>query len=187
MVKIITSSADVLDLGINSSQNNLLITKDAQSALQLIEYFDGDPNFVLLENSELLPYDFFSMAPIIRAKRIAALSSLLKRKGVTLISSINTILSPLPHPSHISPINNLSVNDQFNPEKIIQEITDYGYVREDFVSEPGQYALRGSIMDIFLTSGKNPIRIEFFDNAIFLILNQAAVLIKVPKFPGSEI
>ena len=166
MVKIITSSADVLDLGINSSQNNLLITKDAQSALQLIEYFDGDPNFVLLENSELLPYDFFSMAPIIRAKRIAALSSLLKRKGVTLISSINTILSPLPHPSHISPINNLSVNDQFNPEKIIQEITDYGYIREDFVSEPGQYALRGSIMDIFLTSGKNPIRIEFFDNTI---------------------
>ena len=166
MVKIITSSADVLDLGINSSQNNLLITKDAQSALQLIEYFDGDPNFILLENSELLPYDFFSMAPIIRAKRIAALSSLLKRKGVTLISSINTILSPLPHPSHISPINNLSVNDQFNPEKIIQEITDYGYIREDFVSEPGQYALRGSIMDIFLTSGKNPIRIEFFDNTI---------------------
>ena len=166
MVKIITSSADVLDLGINSSQNNLLITKDAQSALQLIEYFDGDPNFILLENSELLPYDFFSMAPIIRAKRIAALSSLLKRKGVTLISSINTILSPLPHPSHISPINNLSVNDQFNPEKIIQEITDYGYVREDFVSEPGQYALRGSIMDIFLTSGKNPIRIEFFDSTI---------------------
>ena len=166
MVKIITSSADVLDLGINSSQNNLLITKDAQSAIQLIEYFDGDPNFILLENSELLPYDFFSMAPIIRAKRIAALSSLLKRKGVTLISSINTILSPLPHPSHISPINNLSVNDHFNPEKIIQEITNYGYVREDFVSEPGQYALRGSIMDIFLTSGKNPIRIEFFDNAI---------------------
>jgi len=166
VVKIITSSADVLDLGINSSQNNLLITKDAQSAIQLIEYFDGDPNFILLENSELLPYDFFSMAPIIRAKRIAALSSLLKRKGVTLISSINTILSPLPHPSHISPINNLSVNDQFNPEKIIQEITDYGYVREDFVSEPGQYALRGSIMDIFLTSGKNPIRIEFFDNTI---------------------
>jgi len=166
VVKIITSSADVLDLGINSSQNNLLITKDAQSALQLIEYFDGDPNFILLENSELLPYDFFSMAPIIRAKRIAALSSLLKRKGVTLISSINTILSPLPHPSHISPINNLSVNDQFNPEKIIQEITDYGYIREDFVSEPGQYALRGSIMDIFLTSGKNPIRIEFFDSTI---------------------
>ena len=171
MVKIITSSADVLDLGINSSQNNLLVTKDAQSALQLIEYFDGDPNFLLLENSELLPYDFFSMAPIIRAKRIAALSSLLKKKGVTLISSINTILSPLPHPSHISPINNLSVNDQFNPEKIIQEIGDYGYVREDFVSEPGQYALRGSILDIFLTSGKNPIRIEFFDNTIESIRN----------------
>ena len=166
MVKIITSSADVLDLGINSSQNNLLVTKDAQSAVKLFSYFEDNADFILLENSELLPYDFFSMSPIVRAKRIDALSSLLKRKGITLIASINTILSPVPHPSHISPINGLSVNDYFKVESVIDEIIDYGYVKKDFVTEPGHFALRGSVMDIFLTSSKKPIRIEFFDNKI---------------------
>ena len=166
MVKIITSSADVLDLGINSSQNNLLVTKDAQSAVKLFSYFEDNSDFILLENSELLPYDFFSMSPIVRAKRIDALSSLLKRKGITLIASINTILSPVPHPSHISPLNSLSVNDYFKVESVIDEIINYGYVKKDFVTEPGHFALRGSVMDIFLTSSKKPIRIEFFDNKI---------------------
>ena len=166
MVKIITSSADVLDLGINSSQNNLLVTKDAQSAVKLFSYFEDNADFILLENSELLPYDFFSMSPIVRAKRIDALSSLLKRKGITLIASINTILSPVPHPSHISPLNSLSVNDYFKVESVIDEIINYGYVKKDFVTEPGHFALRGSVMDIFLTSSKKPIRIEFFDNKI---------------------
>jgi len=166
VVKIITSSADVLDLGINSSQNNLLVTKDAQSAVKLFSYFEDNADFILLENSELLPYDFFSMSPIVRAKRIDALSSLLKRKGITLIASINTILSPVPHPSHISPLNSLSVNDYFKVESVIDEIINYGYVKKDFVTEPGHFALRGSVMDIFLTSSKKPIRIEFFDNKI---------------------
>ena len=166
MVKIITSSADVLDLGINSSQNNLLVTKDAQSAVKLFSYFEDNADFILLENSELLPYDFFSMSPIVRAKRIDALSSLLKRKGITLIASINTILSPVPHPSHISPLNSMSVNDYFNVENVIDEIITYGYEKKDFVTEPGHFALRGSVMDIFLTSSKKPIRIEFFDNKI---------------------
>ena len=166
MVKIITSSADVLDLGINSSQNNLLVTKDAQSAVKLFSYFEDNADFIFLENSELLPYDFFSMSPIVRAKRIDALSSLLKRKGITLIASINTILSPVPHPSHISPLNSLSVNDYFKVESVIDEIINYGYVKKDFVTEPGHFALRGSVMDIFLTSSKKPIRIEFFDNKI---------------------
>ena len=166
MVKIITSSVDVLDLGINSSQNNLLVTKDAQSAVKLFSYFEDNDDFILLENSELLPYDFFSMSPIVRAKRIDALSSLLKRKGITLIASINTILSPVPHPSHISPLNRMSVNDYFKVESVIDEIINYGYEKKDFVTEPGHFALRGSVMDIFLTSSKRPIRIEFFDNKI---------------------
>ena len=166
MVNIITTPSDIANLGINSSQNNLLITKNAPSAEKLYSYFEADPNCLILENSELLPYDFFSMSSITRGKRIKVLSNLLKNKGITLISSINTILSPLPHPSHISPINDLSIHDDFDIVSVVDEIENYGYMREDFVSEPGQYALRGAIMDIFLTSGKKPIRIEFFARKI---------------------
>ena len=166
MVKIITSSADVLDLGINSSKKNLLITKNSQSAFELKEHFTDNQNILLLENSELLPYDFFSMAPITRAKRISVLSAFLKNKEISIIASISTLLSSLPSPNHVSPLNKLAVGDTFIPEVVIESIIKSGYVREDFASIHGQYAIRGSVMDIFLTSGKEPIRIEFFDNKI---------------------
>ena len=166
MVKIITTSTDVLNLGIDSSKKNLIITKDSQSANQLHEYLVNLPNLLFLENSELLPYDFFSMAPITRAKRISTLSSFLKNRSTTMISSVSTLLSPLPHPSHVSPLHQLSVGEEFQLEEVIKEITLNNYEREDFVSQPGQYALRGSILDIFLTSSKEPVRIEFFDNKV---------------------
>ena len=166
MVKVITASTELSDLGISSDKKNLIITKDAHSAIQLLSHFDDTQNVCLLENSELLPYDFFSMAPITRAKRISTLSSFLKNTDVTIIASISTILSPVPHPGHVSPIHQLSVGDNFKPETVINEITEYGYKREDFVAQPGQFAIRGSIMDIFLTSGKDPIRIEFFDDKV---------------------
>ena len=78
MTKVITSAADILNLGLNSSKKNLVIAKDSQSAMQITENLKDLPNIAYLENSELLPYDFFSMAPITRAKRISVLSSFLR-------------------------------------------------------------------------------------------------------------
>ena len=166
MVKIITSSTDVSDLGINSPGKRLIVTKDAYSASMVFELSRNVENVILLENSELLPYDFFSMSPSIRAKRISALSTFLKSNNVTLIASIATVLSPVPATSHLSSLNQLSVGDPFLIKKVTAELVRDGYLREDFVTEPGQYALRGSVMDVFLTSANKPTRIEFFDDEI---------------------
>ena len=166
MTKVITSAADILNLGLNSSKKNLVIAKDSQSAIQITENLKDLPNIAYLENSELLPYDFFSMAPITRAKRISVLSSFMRSDDLTLVTSISTLLSPCPDPNHVTPLNNLRVGDSFIIDKVIENIISYGYTREDFVSLPGQYSLRGSVLDIYLTSGNDPVRIEFFDNKI---------------------
>ena len=102
MVKIITSSSDFSNLGLNSSQKSLIVTKDAPSAIQIKNDFDDLRNVYLIEGMELLPYDFFSMAPNTRAKRINSLSSFLKNKESIVIASITTLLSPLPDPIHRS-------------------------------------------------------------------------------------
>ena len=155
MTKVITSAADILNLGLNSSKKNLVIAKDSQSAMQITENLKDLPNIAYLENSELLPYDFFSMAPITRAKRISVLSSFLRSDDFTLVSSISTLLSPCHDPNHVTPLNNLRVGDGFIIDKVIENIISYGYTREDFVSFPGQYSLRGSVLDIYLTSGND--------------------------------
>ena len=58
MTKVITSAADILNLGLNSSKKNLVIAKDYQSAIHITENLKDLPNIAYLENSELLPYDF---------------------------------------------------------------------------------------------------------------------------------
>ena len=77
---------------------------------------------------------------------------MVRKKEISIITSISTLLSSLPSPNHVSPLNKLAVGDTFIPELVIESINKSGYVREDFVSIHGQYAIRGSVMDIFLTS-----------------------------------
>jgi transcription-repair coupling factor (superfamily II helicase) len=45
-------------------------------------------------------------------------------------------------------------------------LLEYGFERTDFVAEPGQFALRGSIIDVFSFSDNRPVRIDFFDDEV---------------------
>ena len=166
MVKIITSSTDIENLGLSAAKKNIIITKDVNSSRKLFSLVKDYSRALLLENSELLPFDFFSMAPTTRAKRISCLSSFLEENEITLVASISTLMSPVPDPMHLSPLNKLEVGKPFDPVSITMELKENGYVREDFVEIPGQFAVRGSVMDIYLTSYSSPVRVEYFDQKI---------------------
>lgn len=56
--------------------------------------------------------------------------------------------------------------DDLSPEFIEEVLQEYGFVRTDFVYEPGQYAVRGSITDLFSFSTDKPFRIDFFGNTV---------------------
>ena len=45
-------------------------------------------------------------------------------------------------------------------------LLEYGFERTDFVAEPGQFALRGSIIDVFSFSDNRPVRVDFFDEEV---------------------
>ena len=55
---------------------------------------------------------------------------------------------------------------QIEIDFIIDVLQDYGFERVDFVVDPGQYAVRGGIVDVFSFANENPFRIEFFDNTV---------------------
>ena len=166
MTKGLNTLTDLKNLGQNSPIQNLFVTKDTLSAKLLFEELKDEFHCLFLEGSELLPYDFFSSSPVIRASRLNCFSELAKRSNINLIVSIQTLLSPCPDISHVMPINNMKVGDKLNLENLTDFLSNNGYTRSDFASIPGEYALRGSILDIFLTSEKDPIRIEFFGNNI---------------------
>ncbi len=56
--------------------------------------------------------------------------------------------------------------DVLNVEGVMQQLVDYGFERTDFVYEPGQFALRGGILDIYSYGNEKPYRIELFGNDV---------------------
>ena len=56
--------------------------------------------------------------------------------------------------------------DEYDREKLTDRLFSMGFTRVDFVSEPGQYAVRGALIDIFSYSWNNPYRISFFGDEV---------------------
>ena len=60
----------------------------------------------------------------------------------------------------------LALGDSFSLDFIDEVFMEYGFEKVDFVYEPGQYAMRGGIVDVFSFSLDYPYRIEFFGEEI---------------------
>ncbi len=87
----------------------------------------------------------------------------------------------------------IKVNDQISLDFVNEVLFEYHFNRVDFVTEPGEFAVRGGIIDVFSFSNDEPYRIEFFGDEIdsirtFDIESQlsTAVLEKVRIMPNIE-
>ena len=65
-----------------------------------------------------------------------------------------------------SNIISIKANDTINPDGLMDLFVMYGFERTDFVYEPGQFALRGGILDIYSFGNEKPYRIELFGNEV---------------------
>lgn len=65
----------------------------------------------------------------------------------------------------------IKVGEKLDPDTIIEVLIEYGFTREEFVYEPGQFSIRGGIVDIFSYGNEWPYRIELFDDDIESIRN----------------
>ena len=57
-------------------------------------------------------------------------------------------------------------NKTYNLESLVSSLVEYGYERTSLVTNAGQFALRGDILDIFTSANEKPYRIEFFDDLV---------------------
>ncbi|MCE3282186.1 MAG: transcription-repair coupling factor [Chitinophagaceae bacterium] len=60
----------------------------------------------------------------------------------------------------------IKTNDTINPESLMELFVMYGFERTDFVYEPGQFAVRGGILDIYSFGNEKPYRVELFGNEV---------------------
>ena len=114
---------------------------------------------------EILAYDQLSVHQDIISERIALLTNMPK-SGVLLVS-VQTLMQRIAPPSWlIGQHFDLKVGDKFDIEQERERLTQAGYTHTDTVFEPGEFAIRGSIIDIFAIGQSLPFRLDLFDDEI---------------------
>ncbi len=149
----------------------LVVTRDAATAARLEEelaFFTGatTPIFAF-PGYETLPYDQFSPHPDIISQRLRALARLPSLKRGIVIVDLPTALQRLPPRNFIDGhALSLRVGEELDLERFRLRLTGAGYASVPQVAEPGDFAIRGSLFDIFPMGSDAPLRIDLFDDEI---------------------
>lgn len=115
---------------------------------------------------DFLTSEALAISPEFLSYRLDTLNRLLDDNYI-VITNLMGYLRFLPNrKTYESSILNIKVGDTFDIKELVEKLYTLGYVRETVVSQSGQIAIRGFILDIFPIEANNPVRIEFFDDEI---------------------
>ncbi|WP_407332946.1 transcription-repair coupling factor [Enterovibrio sp. 27052020O] len=147
----------------------LLVVPDNQTALRLqpeIQQFTEQTCHVF-PDWETLPYDNFSPHQDIISDRIARLYQLSQQTSGILIIPVSTLLQRvMPRSFLVQHALMVKKGDVLSLEKLRYKLELSGYRHVDQVMQHGEYASRGSILDLFPMGSTQPYRIDFFDDEI---------------------
>jgi transcription-repair coupling factor (superfamily II helicase) len=118
---------------------------------------------------DCLPYDRVSPNPALVSERIATLTRLMDPpKGPRFVlTTVNALVQRVPPRSaFVGARLDLAVNGTVKPEDLARFLEANGYGRAGTVMEPGEYAVRGGIIDIFPAGEREPVRLDMFGDTI---------------------
>ncbi|MGN7438228.1 MAG: transcription-repair coupling factor [Alcanivorax sp.] len=139
----------------------------------LLSFFAPDVKVLCLPAWDCLPYDRVSPHGDIMAERVACLTQLMQwdhekeRHPRVLITSVNAALQRvMPRYTLREATFDAHVGGVVDIDKMSLFLTQNGYIRSETVREPGDYAIRGGIVDLFPAGYEDPIRIDLFGDEI---------------------
>ncbi len=149
----------------------IVITPDTQSANRLERelkiFLAADMEVWHFPDWETLPYDNFSPHEDIISDRLLVLSKLPNLRKGLLVVPVTTLLYRLMPKAYIGSQHfSLKVGDNFDWETTKRQLVESGYQCVSQVMTHGEFATRGSIVDIFPMGLERPVRIDLFDNEI---------------------
>jgi transcription-repair coupling factor (superfamily II helicase) len=118
---------------------------------------------------DCLPYDRVSPNPALVSERIATLARLLEKPSGPriVLTTVNALVQRVPpRAAFAGASQDLRVNGTVRPEELARFLEAHGYGRADTVMEPGEYAMRGGIIDIFPAGEADPVRLDLFGDTV---------------------
>ncbi len=150
----------------------LVITKNSDSAALIeneIRFYSADNALEVLPfpDWETLPYDSFSPHQDITSARVSTLNRLSQIKRGIVIVPLSTLLHRIAPPSFLQAHSLLlDTGQRLNIDRLREQLTNAGYRAVETVYEHGEFAVRGSIIDLYPMGSDTPFRIDLFDDEI---------------------
>ncbi|RZW04219.1 MAG: transcription-repair coupling factor, partial [Rhodobacteraceae bacterium] len=136
---------------------------------QALAFFAPDLPVVTFPGWDCLPYDRVSPNADISAARMATLAGLVHGmpKRFVLLTTLNAATQRMPARSVLREAAfTARVGDRVDEEALRQFLVRMGFVQAPTVTEPGDYAIRGGIIDIYPPGEGGPVRLDFFGDVL---------------------
>ena len=149
---------------------SLAVLPDKESAeycaADLYNLTEGDKVFYLPDSGKnAVRSNYKSSLGVQRTSAIGKIRTF--EPGTVIVSYPEALEERLPSSSDaLSPLLSLKAGDEISHDEISSILSEAGFENVDFVSEPGQYTLRGGVVDIFSYSFNYPFRLSLFGNEI---------------------
>lgn len=140
---------------------------NAQRLYDEISLFAPDLRTRLLPDWETLPYDSFSPHQDLISERLRTLHALMQSAVDVLLVPVTTALYRLPPPSFLAAYTfSFRQGDTLDEEALRQQLLLANYTHVTQVSAPGEFCIRGGLIDLFPMGSVLPYRLDLFDNEI---------------------
>jgi transcription-repair coupling factor (superfamily II helicase) len=163
------------DLAKSRKGLSLFIARDgprAKDFAEALRFFDPTIEQMRIPSWDCLPYDRIGPSPGVAATRMAALSRLAHRKASddTPLMAIVTVPAMLQRVPPKAAIAKASFIAKVGQDVAVADLERYfgvnGYVRASTVSERGEFAIRGGVIDVFSPVADEPVRLDLFGDTL---------------------
>lgn len=140
---------------------------DAQRLVEEIPFFEPALKVHLFPDWETLPYDHFSPHQDLVSERLATLHHIRTQAFDVVVVPVTTTLYPLPPVAYLAAYTFfLKQGEKLDLDSFRQQMTQAGYSHVQQVLTPGEYCVRGGLIDLFPMGSVLPYRIDLFDDEI---------------------
>ena len=153
----------------------LHIARDGQRLAILedaLQFFAPDVERLRFPAWDGVPYDRVAPNAEIIARRVATLAELANHRGsnnetpLIVLTTVNAVLQRVPSQDFFaSAMRRLASGNAVSMAELIERMEHVGYGRAGTVTDPGQYSVRGGILD-FYPPGARPVRLDFFGDTL---------------------
>jgi transcription-repair coupling factor (superfamily II helicase) len=169
----------------------------ADAAERALRFFAPALTVLSFPAWDCLPYDRVSPKPDIESRRLATLAALARDAGqpAVIVTTINAVLQRVPPRDFIVSASFAAKNGtEVDRDALVGFLSGNGYVRAGTVREPGDFALRGGIVDLWPPGEDQPLRLDFFGSTLDAIrrfdaetqLSDKTVVTEISLLPASE-